>query len=152
MFRRVLAPVLAVILVAACGGDDDGDAAATDGGNDMSLSITAPDDGAEIDVPFTVEFDSSEELGPTDTGAHHVHLFWDGDDSEYTVVEADSFEVTEAPEGAHTLNASLRNADHSPAGVETEIAVNVGGGGVNTGDQSEDGDESDTGDDGAFDY
>jgi hypothetical protein len=128
------------LLAAACGGADEGATTATGEGG-MTLSITAPDDGGEVSLPFTVEFDSSEELGPTDDGVHHVHIYWDGDDSEYTVVEADNIEVTEAPEGEHTLNASLRNADHSPAGVETEITLTVGSGG-----------DSDTGDDGGIDY
>lgn len=139
--RRTVVPLAAVALVVtACGDDDDG-GNTTSSNNGMSLTIAAPDDGAEISLPFTVEFDSSEDLGPTDDGVHHVHIFWDGEDSEYTVVEADSVEVTEAPEGEHTLNASLRNADHSPAGVETEITVTVGEGG---------GDDS--GDNGGFDY
>jgi hypothetical protein len=127
------------LLVAACGGDDGATTASGEGG--MTLSITSPDDDAEVSLPFTVELDSSEELGPTDDGVHHVHIYWDGDDSEYTVVEADSVEVTQAPEGEHTLNASLRNADHSAAGVETEITLTVGSGG-----------DSDTGDDGGIDY
>lgn len=137
---RVMAVAAIALLVAACGGDDDGTTTASaDGGT--TLSIVAPDDGAEVSLPFTVEFDSTEELGPTEDGVHHVHIYWDGDDSEYTVVEADSVEVTEAPEGEHTLNASLRNADHSPAGVETEITLTVGSGG-----------DSGAGDDGGIGY
>ena len=137
---RVMAVAAIALLAAACGGDDDGTTTASGEGG-MTLSIAAPDDGSEVSVPFTVEFDSSEELGPTNDGVHHVHIYWDGDDSEYTVVESDSVEVTEAPEGEHTLNASLRNADHSPAGVESEITLTVGSGG-----------DSDTGDDGGIDY
>ena len=137
---RAMAVGAVALLVAACGGDD-GSATTATGEGGMTLSITAPDDGAEVSLPFTVEFDSSEAIGPTDDGVHHVHIYWDGDDSEYTVVEADSVEVTEAPEGEHTLNASLRNADHSPAGVETEITLTVGSG-----------DDSGTGDDGGIDY
>lgn len=141
MFKaRVMAVAVIGFLAAACGGDDDG-ATTASGEGGVTLSITAPGDGEEVSLPFTVEFDSSEELGPTDDGVHHVHIYWDGDDTEYTVVEADSVEVTEAPEGEHTLNASLRNADHSPAGVETEIMLTVGSGG-----------DADTGDDGGIDY
>lgn len=139
MKRTVVPLAAATLLLTACGDDDDGGSATTSE-NGMSLSITAPDDGAEVSLPFTVEFDSSEELGPTEDGVHHVHIFWDGDDSEYTVVEADNFEITDAPDGEHTLNASLRNADHSPAGVETEIAVTVGEGGSD--DSSDDSDDS----------
>lgn len=135
---RVMVTAIA-LLAAACGGDDGAATATGEGG--MTLSITAPDDGAEVSLPFTVEFDSSEELGPTEDGVHHVHIYWDGDASEYTVVEAASVEVAEAPEGEHTLTASLRNADHSPAGVEVEITLTVGSGAG-----------SDPGDDGGIDY
>jgi hypothetical protein len=79
--------------------------------------------------PFTVELDSSVPLGPTESGEHHAHVFFDGDDSEYLVVESDSVEITDLPEGEHVVNASLRNADHSPAGVETQTTVVVGEGG-----------------------
>lgn len=138
MSRLLTAPVLGLALVlAACGGDGgDTDATTSGSGDDgMTLEITSPADGDDVSAPFTVEFESSEELGSTDDGVHHVHIFWDGDDSEYTVVEADSVEVTEVPdEGEHVLNASLRNADHSPAGVETEITVNVTDGAGDSGD------------------
>lgn len=108
----------------------------------MTLEITSPADGDSVEVPFTVEVASSEELGPIETGAHHVHVFFDGDDEEFLVVEGESVEVTDLPEGEHVVNASLRNADHSPAGVETEVTVTVGTGGAG----------SDTGDDGGVDY
>ncbi|HEY9412540.1 MAG TPA: hypothetical protein VIP77_23400 [Jiangellaceae bacterium] len=131
MRRLLVLPTLALALVlAACGGDDDtATGGSTEGSDGMTLSISSPDDGAEVDVPFTVEFDSSVPLGPTDSGEHHVHVFFDGDDSEYQVVEGDSVEITDLPEGEHVVNASLRNADHSAAGVETEITVTVGQGG-----------------------
>ncbi|MEU2201737.1 hypothetical protein [Isoptericola sp. NPDC019482] len=114
------------LLAAGCGGDDGSGG----GSGGMTLEITAPDDGATVDVPFTVELSSSEELGPTESGAHHVHVFFDGDDSEYQVVESDSVEITDLPAGEHEIDASLRNADHSPAGVETSITVTVGEGGT----------------------
>jgi hypothetical protein len=144
MSRLLAAPVIGLVLVlAACGGDeDDGNASTSGNDSETTLEITAPADGDEVSAPFTVEFDSSEELGATEDGVHHVHIYWDGDDSEYTVVEAESVEVTEVPaEGEHVLNASLRHADHSPAGVETEITVNVTGG-----------DDGDSGDDGGLGY
>ncbi len=129
MPRLLTLPALALALaLAGCGGDDE--AATTTGGSDgMTLSITAPEDGAEIDVPFTVEFDSSETLGPTGSGDHHVHVYFDGDDSDYMVVESDSVEVEDLSSGEHVLHASLRNADHSAAGVEAEVTVTVGEGG-----------------------
>ncbi|MFD6177271.1 MULTISPECIES: hypothetical protein [unclassified Isoptericola] len=118
------------LLAAGCGGADDagGGGAASAGG--MTLQITAPKDGATVDVPFTVNLSSSEELGPTESGKHHVHVFFDGNDAEYQVVEGDSVEITDLPAGEHEIDASLRNADHSPAGVETSIKVMVGEGGT----------------------
>lgn len=142
--KLVAGAALTVLLAAGCGGGGSGGGGGYGGGGGdagaggKTLEITTPADGDEVDVPFTVELDSSEELGPTDSGAHHVHVFFDDDDAEYLVVEGESVEVADLPEGEHVVNASLRNADHSPAGVETEVAVTVGTGGAG----------SDTGDDG----
>ncbi|GAA1734346.1 hypothetical protein GCM10009809_32030 [Isoptericola hypogeus] len=128
----VAAGALVAALAAGCGGDDGGQAGggAATGEGGMTLEITAPEDGASVEAPFTVELASSEELGPTETGAHHVHVFFDDDDQEYLVVEGDSVEIADLADGEHVVNASLRNADHSPAGVETEISVTVGPGGT----------------------
>lgn len=137
--RLAAGAALTVLLAAGCGGGGGGGDA---GGGGMTLEITSPADGDTVDVPFTVELDSSEELGPTDSGLHHVHVYFDGNEEEFMVVESESTEVTDLPEGEHVVNASLRNADHSPAGVETEVTVTVGTGGAG----------SDTGDDGGTDY
>lgn len=114
-----------LLLLAACG-SDEGAATTVSGEDGTTLSIIAPSDGAEVDIPFTVELESSEELGPIDDGVHHVHLWWDGDESDFTIVEGNSAEITDAPEGQHTLTASLHSADHTPAGVEVEIDLDVG--------------------------
>jgi hypothetical protein len=136
MFRtRILARVaLVALLAAACGG---GEEAGSSGGGDGSIAIASPSDGAEVSVPFTLEFSSGVKLGATDTGAHHVHVFFDGDDSNYEVVESDRFEVAGLSSGEHTITASLRNADHSAAGAEAEITVDVAeGGGGDTGEDT----------------
>lgn len=130
MFKFKILPLVALALagiLAGCG-SAAGDTS-TDEGAGMTLAIASPGDGEQVGVPFTVELDSSVPLGPTDSGEHHVHVFFDGDDSDYMVVESDSVEITELPEGEHVINASLRNADHSPAGVETQTTVVVGAGG-----------------------
>jgi hypothetical protein len=145
--QLVAGAALTILLAAGCssggtgGGSGGGGDAGGAGGGGKTLEITSPADGDTVDVPFTVELSSSEELGPTDSGVHHVHVFFDGDDEEYLVVESESVEVTDLPEGEHVVNASLRNADHSPAGAETEVTVTVGTGAG-----------SDTGDDGGTDY
>ncbi|MCK9793772.1 hypothetical protein M1843_08455 [Isoptericola sp. 4D.3] len=131
-WRLAAGGAVLALVAAGCGGDDGapgGDGAAASAGG-MTLEITAPDDGATVEVPFTVELSSSEELGPTESGAHHVHVFFDGDDTEYQVVEGGSVEITDLPAGEHQIDASLRNADHSPAGVETSVTVTVGEGGT----------------------
>lgn len=129
--RLAAGGAVVALLAAGCGGADDsgGDGGAASAGG-MTLEITAPKDGATVEVPFTVDLSSSEELGTTESGKHHVHVFFDGDDSEYQVVESDSVEITDLPAGEHEIDASLRNADHSPAGVETSIIVTVGDGGT----------------------
>lgn len=148
---RTLTVLGAIVLVAATGcGSDTADAGSTGSGSGDSgsggktVTIKEPTDGATISIPFTLTVDSSVELGTTDSGKNHVHLFFDGDDSKYEVVESDSMEITDASPavkglspGEHELDISLRNADHSAAGFDTKIMVNVNGGG---GDQSPDDD------------
>lgn len=137
--RLAAGAVLTVLLAAGCGsnggtGGGYGGGGATDsggsgGGGGMTLEITSPVDGGTVETPFTVELESSEELGAPDTGKHHVHVFFDGNDQEYQVVEGNSVEITDLPAGDHEIDASLRNADHSAAGAETQINVTVGSGG-----------------------
>jgi hypothetical protein len=76
------------------------------------------------------------ELGSTRSGKHHVHVYFDGNDKQYEVVESDTVEISSSSksaaglsQGKHELNVSLRNADHSPAGAETKLTVDVGGSG-----------------------
>lgn len=131
--KRVIALVaLMILLGAACGSSsEDGDSPSTGaaaGGGDP-LSISAPENGEEVSLPFTLELDSADPLGAPDTGDHHVHVFFDGDDSAYEVVTTDTFEITDLSPGEHTLTASLRNADHSSAGSEVTIDLSVASGG-----------------------
>ncbi|MPZ26170.1 MAG: hypothetical protein GEV12_06890 [Micromonosporaceae bacterium] len=125
-------------VVTACGTDDDGGGGSSGGGNgdtELSVTILQPASGDTVSIPFTLEVDASEDLGPTDSGLHHVHVYFDGDDSNYEVIEegnrvareitADSPAVAGLPPGEHTLNISLRNADHSAAGAEAEVAIVV---------------------------
>jgi hypothetical protein len=145
----------------ACG-DDDSDDASTGSGDsgggssDQPIEITSPADGDTVEGTFDVTFASNEDLGPTDTGLHHVHLFFDGSE-DYEVVESDSYTVDELDEGEHTIKAALANADHSLTGDETEITVDVGGGSGGGGsDTSDTSDTTDSGgddsDDDPYDY
>ena len=128
--RTALAGIaLLALLGAACGSSDGEGNGGTDAGaqGGSALSIAAPDDGAEVSLPFTLELDAADPLGAPDTGDHHVHVFFDGDDRAYEVVATDTFEVTDLSPGEHTLTASLRNADHSAAGTDVTIDLTVAG-------------------------
>lgn len=125
--RPLIAMLAATALVAAGCGSESSDAGAAP--DDMTVTIESPDDGAEVPGSFTVELSSSEELGPPDSGKMHVHLTYDGNEDDYDVVESDSYEVSDLPAGEHTIEATLRNADHSPAGPEDDISVTVTGAG-----------------------
>jgi len=127
------AALLAPAVLVACGSDDESAAA---GG--MSLSIAQPAKDATVSLPFTVKVDAGVPLGPTESGKHHVHLWLDNHANDYLVVEsghrrnhqrADGELVRQAVggfPGMHTIHVSLRNANHSAAGVDTEIPVKVG--------------------------
>jgi hypothetical protein len=137
---------LLLVGVTGCGSDT----AEAGSGGEQKVTITEPAEGASVDIPFMLRLDSSVELGTTESGKNHVHLYFDGDDSEYEVVESDSMEITkDSPAvkglepGEHELDISLRNADHSAAGFETKVMVQVGGSGG--GDAPAD-DDSGTGD------
>jgi hypothetical protein len=137
--RRWLAglPVFALVAV-ACGG---GSGAASGGSDSLSMSISSPMEGAEVTSPFTVTVDANVPLDEPSTGEHHVHLCFDGADcdAEYQLVYGDTFEVGDLSPGEHTIQASLRNADHSDAGVTDEITVTVGGGGAGSDPSPDDG-------------
>jgi hypothetical protein len=104
-----------------------------------SLSISAPADGAKVSASFTVKVDASVPLGDPSTGEDHVHLCFDGAscDTEYQLVYGDTFQVDSLSPGQHTVEASLRNADHSAVGPTDTITVTVTGGtGGSTGSPS----------------
>ena len=128
--RALLLLVGAVALLAAACGDGGGETsdAAGAGGGEMSLAITTPADGASVTEPFTLKVSSSVPLGEPDSGRHHVHIWFDGQEADYKINYTDSFQVEGLPAGEHVLTAALANADHSLAGPRSEITVTVGGG------------------------
>jgi hypothetical protein len=117
-------------LLAACGGAYGGGSSGGSGG--PTLSITEPANGASVTVPFMVKVTSSEQLGTTESGKHHVHLYFDDNQNDYTVVESDTAKITNAPTGRHVLHVSLRNANHSAAGAEAQVELTIGGAGGQT--------------------
>ncbi|HEX6358701.1 hypothetical protein [Actinophytocola sp.] len=124
---------LVLVGISGCGDDTASAGSGGSGGSGQSVTINEPADGSTVEIPFTLSLDSTAELGTTDSGKNHVHLYFDGNDSQYEVIESDTMEITEdSPavaglrSGEHELNISLRNADHSAAGFETSINVQVG--------------------------
>lgn len=140
MRAKILLIVLALVAT-GCGGPQPSGTGGGGGGGgeDMTLEIESPQSGAEVSVPFTIELASSEEIGPPDSGAHHVHIYFDDNEDDYIVVESTSYEVTDLPSGEHEIYASLRNADHSETGVEVEVEVMVSGGTMGGDKEKEDG-------------
>ena len=119
--------VLAAGMLAGCGSESS--AGSGSGSDSPSLSITSPSEGDTVGSSFTVKWQSNVDLGEPDTGKDHVHIFVDGNSNDYTVVGGDSFEVTGLSNGEHTVDVTLQNADHSPAGAEDQIDVMVSGSG-----------------------
>lgn len=123
--------------LAGCGGSSNaasggqGSSGQGSGGQQGSpaLTITEPKNGATVTLPFTVKYTTSVQLGPTDSGKDHVHVFLDGKKNEYTVVTANSYEIKNAPTGKHEVDVTLQHADHSPVGPTAKIMVNITGSG-----------------------
>jgi hypothetical protein len=78
-----------------------------------------------------VKVESSVPLGTTESGEHHIHVWFDDKANDYQVVEADNVQVDSGKlgSGQHVIHASLRNANHSAAGAEAEATVMVSTGG-----------------------
>jgi hypothetical protein len=110
-------------------------------------------EGAQVSSPFRVELDANVPLDDPSTGEHHVHLCFDGAscdvESEYALVYGNTSDVRDLSPGEHTIEASLRNADHTDAGPSDEITVTVVGGG---GAEADSGTGSDGGTGGDFPY
>jgi hypothetical protein len=118
----VAAGAVLTLTLAACGANGSGGDAGA-----MSVSVTEPARDATVSVPFTVNVASSVPLGRTQTGRHHVHIWFDGNANSYQVVETPTVQITELAPGRHVMHVSLRNANHSAAGAETEVPITVGG-------------------------
>lgn len=133
----VLGAMAAVAMLAAsCSG--------ADGSESEAITITSPEDGASVGQSFTLKFDAGD-IGETDTGKDHVHVYVDGEESDYEVVTKSSYVVKGLSNGEHTITVTKQHADHSPTGDEAELTVDVSGGGSTD-------DSDDSGDDGGGGY
>lgn len=124
---RVPLALAALALAATAAGCGSGTDTASAGSKD--LTITSPEDGATVQVPFMLTWDSAEPLGPPDSGKDHVHVYVDGRDNDYTVVGGTRFRIKDLTPGKHEVAVSLQHADHTPVGPEASIDVTVAGGG-----------------------
>ena len=138
----VAVTALLALFAVACGDDSSSGSS----GEDLSISVTSPADGATVGEEFEVDVDTSVPIGETDTGRHHVHLYYDGEraEGEYDIVYDVPFTVTrQLSPGEHTVDAVIANADHSTTDANQEFTVTVepgggGSGGGGTGGGGED--------------
>jgi hypothetical protein len=135
----LVAALVIALPLTACGGGatnnpgDAGASGATTAAGGLSMTVAQPASGASVSAPFDVRINSSVPLGATTTGMHHVHIWFDGEQSKYTVVESDTTQIKTVAAGSHTMHVSLRNANHSAAGVEVEVPIMVTGAGGGSG-------------------
>ena len=129
--RSILAAAFALSVIAvACSNS----ASAGAGGD--TVAISAPKEGAKVSEPFTVNLTSNQALGDPTTGEDHVHLCFDGASCDttgsYQLVYGNTASVSGLTPGTHTIEASLRHADHSAVGPTATITVTVTGAASNT--------------------
>jgi hypothetical protein len=126
---RLLLIGAVALLAAACGGGGGLGGDGTGGGGEgMTIGIATPADGADVTQPFTLKVTASVPLGDPETGRHHVHVWFDGQEADYRINYSDTFQVEGLPAGEHVVTAALANADHSLAGPRSEVTVAVAGG------------------------
>jgi len=128
--RTVALAFALAFVVGACDAYAQGGGGGSSG--DLTLSVTAPVDGAEVSVPFGVTIETDVSIGPPESGNHHLHLYFDGgtDAADYDIAYSNAVQVSrELAPGEHTIIVSLRNPDHSDAGPSQTITVAVTGSG-----------------------
>ena len=125
--KFVIPVAVAAVTLSACGSNSAGAPSANQGGA-PKVTITSPADGASVQMPFVLKWDSTVPLGPPDTGRDHVHVFVDGNANDYTVVGGTQFQIKGLSPGKHKIEVALQHADHSPVGPKSATTVTVGGG------------------------
>ena len=94
------------------------------GGGEMSLSIEEPVDGAMVSgkVNLAVSVEGAE-IGPTDSGAMHIHVYVD-DSDDYDVVTSTESTVS-VPNGEHSLRVVLAQPNHEETEISDEVTFRV---------------------------
>jgi len=89
------------------------------------VTITSPQNDATVGNAVPVKFKTSVPIGALDTGEDHVHVVVDGNTNNFVVVTAHQTMVKNLKPGKHTIGVTLQHADHSPAGAQDQVTVNV---------------------------
>ena len=127
--RGTMAGVIGTLALVLAACNVGGGSVNTAENGELRLNVVTPEDGASVSMPFEILAESSVPLGEPETGNHHLHFYFDTDinSPDYQIVYGNAAEVDrELTPGEHTIIVSLRNADHSDAGPNQEITVNVG--------------------------
>jgi hypothetical protein len=97
-----------------------------------SVEIISPNDGDSVEQPFEVQFRvSGTDIGPTNTGKDHLHIYVDGGD--YKVHEStDPYKASGLPAGSHRVEVVIARANHDETETKDEISVTVTGAGGST--------------------
>lgn len=112
--QRWLVVLVAALLVGAC---------ADRGGNaGPQLAIVAPEDNAEVSVPFTLEVSTDAELGED---GQHLQVFIDGLEGPSSTAEA--IEIGDLVPGVHKLHVTIVRPEGELALAGETIRVTVTG-------------------------
>lgn len=136
-------------LLAGCTADDGGDGETTvvtdddatvveEDDDDVEVRIVAPEDGAIVNSPFTVEFEAEGiDISPADQGeGNHFHLIIDAgcatpgevipaDDEHLHFGDGQTETQLELARGQHELCLQLADGDHVASDETDTIQVNV---------------------------
>lgn len=130
---RLLGPLVAagLLLLSACAEEPE---TTEGGGGGPTITVVSPADGTDVQSPVELQLSvTGAEIGPTDTGLMHFHVYVDGA-SDYEVVTNTSGSI-DLPEGEQAVRVVLAQPNHDETDVSAEVTVNVtsgttdGGGG-----------------------
>jgi hypothetical protein len=129
---RALAAAVTLVLpaLAACDSTGSPSGSGAGGGGGVTLSVVEPAQNSTMSTPFQLKVATSVSLGTTETGRHHIHVWFDGNEDKYQILYSDTGQIRDVPAGSHTMIVSLRNANHSDAGPRVDVPITVGAGGA----------------------
>jgi hypothetical protein len=117
---------VAVLMLSGCfktaNANNDQPIAAASG---LTLKILEPRSGAAVTTPFLLKVESNVPLGRVATGEHHIHIWFDDNSSDYSMIQGDSDMIVSAPPGHHVMHVSLVEPNHKPTGVQTSVTLDI---------------------------